>query len=116
MVNINLTGIHALATAFDSFGEEGFGNNSFKISTDTFASFKRSKFIPSCKKFINILQINCPNNVVLTIEFMSGISKKELAELLSAEIQRLGAMYKAQYATIAMTSFSLHDFELFKLK
>lgn len=111
MVNINVTGIHALATAFDSFGEEGFGNNSFKISIDTFASFKRSKFIPSCKKFINILQINCPNNVVLTIEFMSGISEKELEELLSAEIQRLSAMYKAQYATVAMTyPFSLHNF------
>jgi hypothetical protein len=41
---------------------------------------------------------------------MSDVSKKELAELLSAEIRRLGAMYKAQYATVAMTSFSLHDF------
>lgn len=108
MISINLDATFHLAKAFDCFGEEGFGKSTFKIGKDTFAQFAREGFLPAKGEFINVMTIKCPNNVILTIKYNSHIDKNNFFKLLTIEIERLGAIYKAQYSTVATMSILIN--------
>lgn len=103
-MDINLTKLHLLAIAFDSFGEEGFGNAEFKLAADTKVSFTREKYIPARQVFVNNMRINCSKTVILKIQFESSCTKEELHNLLCEEIKRHASLYHHKYMTVANIS------------
>lgn len=56
---------------------------------------------------LNMMVINCPNDIEYRIEFESSISYSEFQSKLTEKIQEVGHKLKKQYSTVATTGILL---------
>jgi hypothetical protein len=113
MVTIDLKKLYAVAKKFGNLKGDNCKLNNILLDakSNSRVSFARIGFTFNVMSLedatLNMMVINCPNDIEYRVEFESSISYSEFQSKLTKKIQEVGYKLKKQYSTVATTGILL---------